>query len=79
MSVTGALITLSDSVLYPSTRRHEVGGYRRSTIQQIGGLVMWVLGGLMLWIVLPVIWFRYSVGMRAPMRAQVRKSLWARE
>jgi len=29
--------------------------------QQIGGLLMWVLGGLMLWIVMTVIWFRYSV------------------
>jgi len=31
-AVTGALITLSDSVLYPSTRRHRGwAGYRRST------------------------------------------------
>src|SRR6266699_1778466 len=61
MSVTGALITLSDSVLYPFyATAPRVGGLSPLDDQQIGGLLMWVLGGLMLWIVMTVIWFRYS-------------------
>jgi putative membrane protein len=62
MSVTGALITLSDSVLYPFyATAPRVGGLMPLEDQQIGGLLMWVLGGLMLWIVMTVVWFRYSV------------------
>jgi len=62
MSVTGALITLSDSILYPFYAvAPRVGGLSPLEDQQIGGLLMWVLGGLMLWIVMTVIWFRYSV------------------
>src|SRR5216117_3368890 len=62
MSITGALITLSDSVLYPFyAAAPRVGGLSPLEDQQIGGLLMWVLGGLMLWIVMTVIWFRYSV------------------
>src|SRR3954465_4570622 len=62
MSITGALITLSDRVLYPFySAAPRVGGLTPLDDQQVGGLLMWVLGGLMLWIVLTVIWFRYSV------------------
>src|SRR6266576_1701707 len=64
MSVTGALITLSDSVLYPfyvAAPPPRVGGLSPLADQQIGGLLMWVLGGLMLWTVMTVIWFRYAV------------------
>ena len=62
MSVTGALITLSDSVLYPFyANAPRVAGLSPLDDQQIGGLLMWVLGGLMLWIVMTVVWFRYSV------------------
>ena len=63
MSITGALITLSDSVLYPfyAAAPLRVGELSPLEDQQIGGLLMWVLGGLMLWIVMTVIWFRYSV------------------
>jgi putative membrane protein len=62
MSITGALITLSDHVLYPFySAAPRVGGLGPLDDQQIGGLLMWVLGGLMLWIVMTVIWFRYSV------------------
>src|SRR5216117_675295 len=61
MSVTGALITLSDAVLYPFyATAPRVGGLSPLDDQQIGGLLMWVLGGLMLWIVMTVIWFRWS-------------------
>jgi len=62
MSITGALITLSNSVLYPFyAAAPRVAGLSPLDDQQIGGLLMWVLGGLMLWIVMTVIWFRYSV------------------
>ena len=62
MSVTGALIALPDRVLYPFyAQAPRVGGLSPMQDQQIGGLLMWVLGGLMLWIVMTVIWFRYSV------------------
>jgi putative membrane protein len=62
MSITGALITLSDRVLYPFyAAAPRVGGLLPIQDQQIGGLLMWVLGGLMLWLVMTVIWFRYSV------------------
>lgn len=62
MSVTGALITLSDSVLYPFyAAAPRVAGLTPLDDQQVGGLLMWVLGGLMLWVVMTVIWFRYSV------------------
>src|SRR5437773_6824410 len=61
MSVTGALISLSDSVLYPFyAAAPRVWGLSPLEDQQIGGLLMWVLGGLMLWIVMTVIWFRWS-------------------
>jgi putative membrane protein len=62
MAITGALIALSDRVLYPFyAAAPRVGGLSPLDDQQIGGLLMWVLGGLMLWIVMTVIWFRYSV------------------
>src|SRR6266536_362658 len=62
MSVTGALISLSDSVLYPFyAAAPRVWGLSPLEDQQIGGLLMWVLGGLMLWIVMSVVWFRYAV------------------
>ena len=62
MSITGALIALSDRVLYPFyAAAPRVWGLMPIQDQQIGGLLMWVLGGLMLWLVMTVIWFRYSV------------------
>ena len=62
MAITGALIALSDRVLYPFyAGAPRVGGLSPLDDQQIGGLLMWVLGGLMLWIVITVVWFRYSV------------------
>jgi putative membrane protein len=63
MSITGALITLSDSVLYPFyAAAPRVWNVSPIDDQQIGGLLMWVGGGLMLWVVMTVVWFRYSVG-----------------
>ena len=62
MSVTGALITLSNDPLYPFyAAAPRVWGLSALQDQQIGGLLMWVLGGLMLWVVMTVIWFRWSV------------------
>jgi putative membrane protein len=62
MSITGAMITLSGSVLYPFyAAAPRVWDLSPMDDQQIGGLLMWVLGGLMLWIVMTVVWFRYSV------------------
>ena len=55
MSITGALITLSGSVLYPFyAAAPRVWNLSPIDDQQIGGLLMWVLGGLMLWIVMTV-------------------------
>ncbi|MFN2570340.1 MAG: cytochrome c oxidase assembly protein [Gemmatimonadales bacterium] len=62
MSVTGALITLSDTARYPFyVAAPRVWSLSPLDDQQVGGLLMWVLGGLMLWIVMTVIWFRYAV------------------
>ncbi len=61
MSVTGALITLSDSVLYPFyAAAPRVWGLDALADQQIGGLLMWVVGGLALWGAMTVVWFRWS-------------------
>ena len=81
MSVTGALITLSDSVLYPFyAAAPRVWGLSPLEDQQIGGLLMWVLGGLMLWIVMTVVWFRYSVwDQRADAEAKVPKEAYGTE
>ncbi len=61
MSVTGALIALSEGVLYPfyaaAPRVWEVAPLAD---QQIGGLLMWVPGGLVLWGAMTVVWFRWS-------------------
>lgn len=63
MSITGALITLSDTVLYPFyAAAPRVWDVSPIDDQKIGGLLMWVGGGLMLWVVMTVVWFRYSVG-----------------
>lgn len=62
MSMTGALITLSKSVLYPFyAEAPRVWGLPPLYDQQIGGLLMWVPGGLILWMAMTVVWFRWSV------------------
>ena len=66
MSLTGALITLSDSLLYPFYAEapriwQDIGALAD---QQIGGLLMWVIGGLALWGAMTVVWFRWSVRER---------------
>ena len=66
MSITGALITLSDSVLYPFYAEAPRVWPDVSALadQQIGGLLMWVVGGLALWSAMTVVWFRWSVRER---------------
>jgi putative membrane protein len=62
MSVTGALITLSDTVLYPfyAAAPRVWAGVPPLADQQIGGLLMWVPGGLVLWLAMTVVWFRWA-------------------
>jgi putative membrane protein len=62
MSLTGALITLSDSVLYPFYAEAPRVWKHMDALsdQQIGGLLMWVVGGLALWGAMTVVWFRWS-------------------
>jgi putative membrane protein len=63
MSLTGALITLSDAVLYPfyAAAPRVSEGLDALADQQIGGLLMWVVGGFALWGAMTVVWFRWSV------------------
>ena len=62
MSVTGALITLSERVLYPfyEAAPSRVWDLTPLADQQIGGLLMWVPGGLVLWLAMTVVWFRWA-------------------
>jgi len=61
MSLVGALITLSEQVLYPFyTRAPRVWELAPLADQQLGGLLMWVVGTLVLWAAATVVWFRWS-------------------
>ncbi len=61
MSLAGALITLSESVLYPFYRSApRVWGLAPLADQQLGGLLMWVVGTIYLWVAASVVWFRWS-------------------
>jgi putative membrane protein len=61
MSIVGALITLSDTVLYPFYgEAPRVWGLPVLADQQIGGLMMWVPGGLVFWLAMTVVWFRWA-------------------
>ena len=66
MSITGALITLSDSVLYPfyAAAPRVWKDVDALADQQIGGLLMWVVGGLALWGAMTMVWVRWSVRER---------------
>jgi putative membrane protein len=60
MSLVGALITLSESPLYPFyVAAPRVSGLTPVADQQLGGLFMWVVGTLYLWIAAGVVWFRW--------------------
>ncbi len=61
MSLVGALITLSEEVLYPFyTRAPRVWELTPLADQQLGGLLMWVVGTLVLWAAATVVWFRWA-------------------
>jgi putative membrane protein len=62
MSLAGALITLAERVLYPFyAAAPRVWGLSPLADQQLGGLLMWVVGTMYLWVVGGVVWFRWSV------------------
>ncbi len=61
MSLAGALITLSEQVLYPFyAGAPRVWGLAPLADQQLGGLLMWVVGTIYLWVAASVVWFRWS-------------------
>src|SRR5213596_2470665 len=61
MSLAGALITLADGVLYPFyVSAPRVWGLTPAADQQLGGLLMWVVGTIYLWVAASVVWFRWA-------------------
>jgi putative membrane protein len=61
MSVVGALITLSERVLYPFyAGAPRVWGLSPLVDQQLGGLIMWIPGGFTFWVAMTVVWFRWA-------------------
>ena len=61
MSVVGALIALSERLLYPFYLEvPRLWDLTPLVDQQLGGLIMWVPGGLVFWIVMTVVWFRWA-------------------
>ncbi len=62
MSLAGALITLSDAVLYPFyVAAPRLWGLTPLADQQLGGLAMWVVGTIYLWVAASVVWFRWAM------------------
>jgi putative membrane protein len=62
MSLAGALITLAERVLYPFyAAAPRVWGLTPVADQELGGLLMWVVGTLYLWVAASVVWFRWSI------------------
>jgi putative membrane protein len=60
MSLAGALITLAEGVLYPFyVSAPRVWGLAPVADQQLGGLLMWVVGTVYLWVAASVVWFRW--------------------
>ena len=61
MSLAGAMITLSEGVLYPFyAAAPRVWSLTPLADQQLGGLLMWVVGTIYLWAATSVVWFRWS-------------------
>src|SRR6266508_517912 len=59
-TILGALITLSDSILYPTyARAPRVWGLSPEIDQQAAGLIMWIPGSLVFLLVLTIVWFRW--------------------
>jgi putative membrane protein len=61
MQIVAAVITLSDSVLYPwYASAPRTWGLTPLDDQQLGGLLMWVPGGLGLWIAITGVWLVWA-------------------
>ena len=61
MSLAGALITLANDLLYPFyASAPRVWGLTPAADQQLGGLLMWVVGTIYLWVAATVVWFRWA-------------------
>jgi len=61
VGLAGALITLAERVLYPFYESApRVWGLAPLADQQLGGLLMWVVGTIYLWVAASVVWFRWS-------------------
>ena len=55
------MITLAGTVLYPFyATAPRVWGLTPLVDQQLGGLLMWVVGTMYLWVAGGVVWFRWS-------------------
>lgn len=60
MKALGAIITVSDYVLYPFyAKQPRVFGLDPLEDQRLGGLMMWVPGGLVIWFTIGAIFFTY--------------------
>jgi putative membrane protein len=61
MSLAGAMITLAQTVLYPFyATAPRVWDLSPLADQQLGGLMMWVVGTTYLWVAGGVVWFRWA-------------------
>ena len=61
MMLLAAIITLSDSLLYPwYASAPRLWGITPAVDQQLGGLIMWVPGSMVLWVGMTVAFFRWS-------------------
>ncbi|HEY0673436.1 MAG TPA: cytochrome c oxidase assembly protein [Longimicrobiales bacterium] len=61
MSVVSALITLSESVLYPwYSDAQRVFTLSALEDQQLGGLIMWVPGALIFWVAISILFYRWA-------------------
>ena len=63
MKALGALITVSDTILYPFySTQPRVFGLDPMMDQRLGGLIMWIPGGLVFWITIGIIFFAHFYG-----------------
>ena len=60
MKGLGAIITVSDYILYPFySVQPRMFGMDPMFDQRLGGLIMWIPGGLVFWVTIGVIFFRH--------------------
>ena len=80
MQIVAAVITLSDSVLYPwYASAPRTWGLLPLDDQQLGGLLMWVPGGLGLWIAITAVWLVWARRSGHPGAGRVPESARADE